>query len=218
MGLKKSNAGAGNITFVTLSGARGAFEKKGKNEEGHTVVLESYDRLDGRVTKVDVSPTNFEGREGYELKVRLDDGESVVQFGVPLGTFFSAKVVGLLNAADLAKPILFMVGRVEKGDRLGDAIADKEFPWVSAKQGDVKLAPVYNDGASELPSPKEVRINGQVHKDMEEINRLVAGVVAEVQARVQEFNGPAATDAADADGGIDPAEAAAAAAGQRPRG
>jgi hypothetical protein len=215
MGLKKSIDGARGITFVTLSGKRGAFEKKGKDERGETIVLESFDRLDGRVTKVDVSPTNFEGRDGYELKVRLDDGESVVQFGVPLGTFFSAKVVGLLNAADLSKPILFGVGRVEKGDRFGDTIADKEFPWVSARQGDVKLAPVYKDGAGELPSPKEVRINGQVHKDMQEINAIVAGVVAEVQSRVHELNGPAPADAADED--INPAEAAAA-AGQRPRG
>ena len=218
MGLQKSS-GNGNLTFVNLSGKRGAFEIKGKNDKGETIVKESYDRLEGNVTKIEIAPSNLPEQENtFELKVRTDDGSGApVQFSMTLGTFLSAKMAGLLNAADVSKPMTFMVGRVEKGQKLGDTVADKEFPWVAIRQDGEKLSPVYLNGATELPAPKEVKLNGKVHKDMSEIDAITAEVLAGVKARVEALHAPSEQDAAGDEGGIDPAEAARA-AGQRPRG
>lgn len=198
----KRNSGGGKVIFVDLKGKVQDFiDDQGKQRHGALVishgkdqpkeVLPSNSAVSGFVTDIDVHTGSYEGEEINSLRVRIEDEnheEPPVVLSFALGSFFGAKLVGLLNAADLSKPLVIAANTVKAGEKIGDKVSEKDNVFPTMRQSDVRLVAswVNADGQvlKELPKPNEITVNKKVIKDMEEINGIVGTTIQALYAKV----------------------------------
>jgi len=227
----KRNQGGGRVIFVDLkgkpinctspedAGKHGALVvSNGKDQPKD--VLPSNSAISGFITELDVHTGQHEGEEIHSLRVRLEDEtnqEPPVVLSFSLGSFFGAKIVGLLNAADLTKPVVIAANTVRAGEKLGNGTADKDHVFPTLRQDNQRLAPTWvgvdGKATAELPAPKEVKINGKVVKDLEEVNNVVGETIKALYAKLDGVKDKPAGD----DDGISADDVATAAAAERQR-
>ncbi|MDL5034292.1 hypothetical protein QRD43_20490 [Pelomonas sp. APW6] len=182
---KRSNNGGNNI-FVDIKGNTGEIVRK---LEGGGV--ETYDSLDGTVTGVDVRSNTYKGEEIHSLRMKIEDGSDTKIFAsVGLGSFFAGKIVGLLNAADLSKPITLNVGQMKAGETVGDRVVEKDTTWVTAWQDGKRLTPDFGNGATELPKANKVVVSGKEMNDMTPVNEKVAELIGGLIDKLHPEAGP----------------------------
>lgn len=222
----KRNQGAGRgVIFIDLKGKPQFFEDKDGNKKHGAMVmagaekgapkeiLPSNSSITGYVTDLDVHESQYQGDTITSLRIRIEDDqgqEPPVVMSVTLGSYFGAKVVGLLNAADLTKPLAIIANTVAEGDKMGTGVATKDNVFPTMRQGadDARLVPVYAGGLLELPPATEVKVSGKTLKDMTVVNDLVAATIGELYAKLEAIAESNKTP--DHGDSIDPAEAAAA--------
>lgn len=206
--VKQSGSGRGMV-FVDIKGKPQGYKDADGNDKHGSMVVSNKDKtkevlpsntaITGRVTDLDVRTNEYQGDTIHTLQVRIEDGptEPPVQLSVTLGSFFAAKIVGLLNAADLSKPISFAVNTVREGDKMGDGVAERDnaFPTIRAGADNARLVPVYAGGADKLPEAPEVKMNGKTMKNMDPVNDVVRATIADLYAKLD------AIKAGDVDGG-----------------
>jgi len=214
MGLQKREEGQGGFVFADIKGNVGAIVvKTGEAAEGGGKLTESYDSVTGVVTDLDIKENDYKGETITNLRVKLEDGQSKpIIASVALGSFFSAKLVGLLNAADLSKPLTIAVGMMKVGETVGGKPVNKDTAWITVRQGadNARLAPLYTDGKTALPEAAKVVVSGKTMTDMTPVNNEVGAVIQGLFAKMDALHEQATTH--DEDTGVNAAEAAAAAA------
>lgn len=233
MAIVKQNGTGRGLIFIDAKGKPQIYEKTNedgtkKKEHGALVishpnktkeVLPSNTSISGVVTMVDVRQSEYDGETINSLQVRIEDsGEPPIQLSVALGSFFAAKIVGLLNAADLSRPISFALNTVLKGDKFGEGVSERDnvFPTMRAGPNNDRLVPVWANGATTLPEAPEVKFNGKMMRNMDPVNELVGetlnsiyaslDTIKENQMSAMKDNGPH-----DDDHGISAADVATAA-------
>lgn len=199
--IRNSGAGKG-VTFIDVKGKpQIGKDAEGKDFHGSMVVshqdkatnektkevLPSNTAITGLVTSLNVKNSIYQGKTINSLVIRLEDGvEAPAQLNVALGSFFSAKVVGMLNGADLSKPIKFAVNTVKEGDKMGDGVAarDNAFPTIRDEATNDRAVAIYAGGVTELPEAADVVVNGTTYKDMANVNVLVAATIQELYEKL----------------------------------
>jgi len=225
MGIQVSNGSGRGLIFVDLKGTPQKFkdeqgvEKHGamvmSNSDKTKTVLPSNSAITGFVTSLDVHSQEYQGDTISSLRVRLRDdkgNDPDVVLSVTLGSYFGAKIAGLLNAADLSKPITIAANTVLEGEKMGSGVAKRDNVFPTMRQGadNARLVEVWANGATTLPDAGEVKVSGKTLKDMTPVNDVVVATIAEVYAKFDALHpqdGPA-----DGDDGVNPADVAAAAA------
>lgn len=133
MGIVRSQGPTGGVTFVDIKGKPQMYMDPDSKEEKHGAmvvtnrdkskeVLPSNSAIEGYVTSFDVRTNEFQGEPISSLQVRIEDTngkEQPVQMSVTLGSYFSAKIIGLFNAADLTQPVKFVLNSVKQGKKWG---------------------------------------------------------------------------------------------------
>jgi hypothetical protein len=222
MGIQKSTGGRSKVIFADIKGKAQDYEENGVTKHGSIVlthpdktkeILPNGSAITGFVTDIDVSSHVYQGDTIDTLKIRIEDesGEApTVLANVTLGSYFAAKITGLLNAADLSKPITLAAGFVKEGDKMGDKVADKDFAWATVRQGAdrTKLEPVWADGRKDLPEAPMVKVSGKSMKNMEPVNEVVVATIKELYGKLEQ---QVEQDKAPGDDGVDLAEVSAAA-------
>jgi len=210
-----------------------------KNDQGQ---YELARQLTGSVVSVKVAKDKYEpvGQPAVEYPiatVRLSDGESVK---IRLDQQLGRTVIGLLAANAVVHgdgPVDIYVSHVRAGDRIGNGEPfERDRSFISVKlegaPNNTKYSPIYagQDGQIlvdaegnplPLPKAKTVRFQGKDQLDWEEINNIAVFTAAGLESHYKAKDTQAHTsnqapvDHDQHNDGIDPAEAAAAAA---PRG
>ena len=215
MGLQKREEGkGGGVVYADVKFNTGVIAvTTGKDADGKAI-KENYESVSGMITDLDIKATEYEGDTITNLRIKLEEaGEKPVIASFSLGSFSAAKVVGLLNAADLNKAFKLNVGMMKAGTVMRDKSSlAKDTVYVTAFQGDTRLVPVYSNGKTELPQPNEVMVSGKKVKDMAPVNAEVETVVKALFARMDALQ---QAGQVQHDEGVDLSEAqgAAAAAG-----
>ncbi|TXI24234.1 MAG: hypothetical protein E6Q67_03170 [Roseateles sp.] len=187
MALAKRSNNGGNAIFVDIKGNTGEIIRK--LEDG---TVESYDSLEGTVTGMDVRSNTYKGEEIHSLRLKIEDGSDTKIFAsVGLGSFFAGKIAGLLNAADLSKPIKFNVGQMKAGETVGDRLVEKDTTWVTAWQDGKRLVPDFGNGATELPKANKVVVSGKEMNDMTPVNEKVAELIGGLIGKLHPEDGQA---------------------------
>jgi len=208
---KREEGKGGGYVFADIKGNTGEIlVTVGKDPDTGKPIKESYASVSGLVTDLDVKENELgSGDKITNLRIKLEDpGEKPVMASVALGSFFSAKIVGLLNAADLSKPIQISVGMMKQGDIVGGKPVGKDTAWVIMRQDGQRLVEKYGTPDNKLPEPNIVKVSGKEMKDMEPVNAAVAEIIQGLFTKIQALHEQAA---APDDHGVDAGEAAAAA-------
>ncbi len=227
--INRNSGTGGRVVFVDLKGTPQEYMDGDKKKFGAFVVSHGKDlpkevlptnsAITGYVTSLDVQDREYQGDTINTLKIRVEDvkhEEPPAMISVTLGSYFSAKIVGLLNAADLSKPVTFNANVLMAGDKFGEGVADKDNVFPTMRQGtdNQRLKPVWAGGVEVLPDAPIVTVSGKKIKDMTPVNEVTAATIAALYAKVdalKETSGPV-------DDGIDANEVAAAVQGtERPR-
>ena len=146
-------------------------------------VLPSNSTISGMVVDVNVRSNVVEGKEIHNLAIMIEDGEEApVQVSVALGSFFAAKIVGLLNGADLRQPITLAVNTVKVGDMMGDKVVEANNAYPTIRQGPKqdRVEYLYANGESQLPATPVYEINGEKHRDMAAVTEVVAPTIQQI--------------------------------------
>lgn len=228
--VKQTKSGRG-VIFIDVKGKPQGYQEDGVEKHGALVVshkdktkevLPSNTAITGLVTDVDVRNSDYQGDTIHTLQVRIEDGpnEPPVQLSVTLGSFFAAKIVGLLNAADLSKPVSFAVNTVREGDKMGDGVAERDnvFPTMRAGASNERLVPVWADGLTSLPEAPEVKMNGKTMKNMDPVNEVVRATIALIYGKLDAFKDTGPHDDDPGVSAADLANASQAARSEAPRG
>lgn len=208
MALKKYEKTGGSNVFADISGKNGCIVVRGQDGAPN----EEFEQVDGVVTNLDIKTHTMPDQNVItNLRIKLEDGNGPPTIAsVALGSFFSAKIVGLLNAADLTKPIALRVGMTKMGDKIGDRTAEKDSVWVTVRQDGNRLTPVYSEGKDKLPDAPKVSVGGgKTVTNMEFVDAEVATVVKGLFAKMDAIHDAAKVKGDDE--GITLAEAQAAA-------
>ena len=187
---KREEGKGGGVVYADIKGNTGVISvSTGAKDEAGKAVKETYESVSGMITDLDIKTGEYEGDTITNLRIKLEEaGEKPVIASFALGSFFAAKIVGLLNAADLAKPFVLNVGMMKQGTIMRDKTAlGKDTVFVTATQDGVRLVPVYSGGKKDLPQPTEVMVSGKKVKDMAPVNAEVEAVVTALFARMDEF-------------------------------
>lgn len=190
------------MTYIDFKGKPQSYEyESGMNSHGCFVIshphgkkeiLENESIILGNITDAIIEKVDIEvgsHKESFDiLKVRIEsDNATPIQLSVMMGSYFSAKIVGLLNAADLTKNIIIGAEIVLKGQKYGDIISqgDNVFPKISSGTDANRLQPVWADGLKQLPEPpKKIRSRDFLSNDMSEINAIQWATVAEIREKL----------------------------------
>jgi hypothetical protein len=183
--------GSSNIVFVDIKGNTGEIVRK--LQDGTT---ETFDSIEGNVTDLDVRTNTYKGEDIHSLRVKFEDGGEAILASVGLGSFFAGKIVGLLNAADLSKPLKFNVGQMKAGETIGGKLVEKDTTWVTAWQDGNRLVPDYGQGLTELPKANKVMVSGKEMNDMSPVNEKVAELIGSLINKLhpQEVQGESDVD------------------------
>lgn len=193
MGIVRNKGTGQGVTFVDVKGRPQDYtDAEGKTKHGSLVVshrdgtrevLPSNSAIRGYVTSVDVKTTvnTKDQSEINNLQIRFEDEnheEPPVVMSVALGSYFAAKIVGLLNAADLSKPMAFAANSIRAGEKIGDNTAESDNVFPTMRQGadNARLVPTWATGAT-LPDAPTVTISGKKMKDMTPVNDVVAATI-----------------------------------------
>jgi hypothetical protein len=232
MPIDSNSGGASRVIFANIKGKVQTFtDHEGrpshgainiKYPDGALETLRSGRGISGVLTKVAVRTNLVDGEEVNSLQMTLDDPKGVdprIVASVNVASYYGAKIVGAINAApDLRQPISIAVNTVKAGEKIGDQIWDKDSVFPVVKQNDVRLVPVWANGATELPEAPQVKVSGKMIKDMEPVNQVIAETVGELIGRLESLRNT--QDQGDDDGisAEDLAEAARQASQERSRG
>ena len=190
MGLQKreEGKGGGGVTFADIKGSTGEIMvTTGKTPEG-AAIKEAFESVSGMITDVDIKTGEYQGEEIVNLRVKLEDqGEKPVVASFALGSFFAAKLVGVLHSADFARPLKIQVGMMKAGMQMRDkSVLAKDTVYVAGYQGETRLVPSWANGVTKLPDPLEVIVSGKKLKDMAPVNDVVGETVKVLFARMDE--------------------------------
>lgn len=228
MGIKVNEGGGKGVTFADMKGKPQEYlDAKGEKKWGSIVlsvgekgnrskqVLPSNSSISGFVTDLDVSEHVHDGETITSLKIKLEDDkgtEPPVILSVGLGSYFAAKIVGLLNAADLSKPLVVNANVVKAGEKFGNGVAERDNVFPTMRQGAdlARLVEVWAGGMAKLPDAPKVKISGKEHTDMTPVNEVVAATLQEVMAKLDALR-PSEAHSDDHDDGLSAADVAAAA-------
>lgn len=97
--------------FAKFNGKEGLFQT-GSESKGNKMTFSQV--RDVTITKIDTHQTEYEGKAKTDLRLFVRDGKgetACISFNVASGS--TARLVGLLNAADLSKP-LGLSGQIQK--------------------------------------------------------------------------------------------------------
>lgn len=234
MSMIKRNTGAGGgVVFIDWKGTPQEFtNEKGEKEYGSFAIskgkgepkeiLRSNSAITGYVTALDVTEYAYQGDTIHTLKIRLEDvkgEEPPAMISVNLNSYFAAKVVGLLNAADLSKPLSFNANAVKEGAKFGEGVAERDNVFPTARQGadDARLVPTWAGVGIKLPDAEKIRVNGKMITNMDPVNAIVGETIKGLYEKLDAMK----ASEGHADEGLNPEEVAASVAGQngdRPRG
>jgi hypothetical protein len=191
MGILKKSTGGGNTTFVDFKGKKGVFQLT--TGRGETRTTEDFTTIDyAYLRKMTYKADTFEGQPVHKAQVFLegkDDGSKVCMT-FQLGTFVGDRILGLLNAAaDTPEvPVRFNTGFTKAGDvMLSGDVATKDFVWIGARQDGAAetLKPKYDTPDGQLPKAKEVKINGKVLLNRDEIDPIVEKLFGDIVGKLK---------------------------------
>lgn len=238
MGIVRNQSTGKGVTFVDIKGRPQVFtDGEGKEKHGALVisnpdktkeVLPTNSAIVGIVTSVDVRSHVYQEETINSLQIRVEDVDGVeppVVMSATLGSFFAAKIVGLLNGADLRLPIKFICNSILQGEKFGTGVSAKDNVFPSIRQGvaNDRVVPVWANGLAQLPDAipvlvngKPFVVNGRAQSDMTPVHEVVAATIGEIYAKIDAIKaGEIESGPTDDDQGLtaDEVNAAAALAG-----
>jgi hypothetical protein len=226
MGIQKREGTGGKAVFIKINAKEGAFQQGSKENK---VTLEPMTQVVGTLIgfKIDEG-TTLDNVKKEELRLILADptpGEPNMHVSVGLTTAEDAntmglKILGLLNAADVTKPIAIMPWKIKEGEKLGDDIAKKDLTGVTIYQDGKKLVTDFGDGVTALPKLQPVMnggkpliVKGKEVLDKGPWNAMIDPLLDKLHARLH----PDASEAENEDE-VDAAQAAALAEAKQQQG
>lgn len=109
------NSNNANVTFARFNGKTGQFDVKKDGDKQHFSQVR-----DVMVTKISTREDSYEGKPRTDLQLRVSgkDGDAIISFNTASGS--TAKLLALLDAADLSKPLglsgqMLQAGTTPKG-------------------------------------------------------------------------------------------------------
>lgn len=183
------NSNGGNMTFARFNGKTGKFDVKKDGEKLHFNQLR-----DVLVTKIDTRDDEYEGKPRTDLQVRVTgkDGNAIISFNTASGS--TAKLVALLNAVDLTKPLGL------SGQMLAAGTTPKGF--TEPLQNDLVSISVFQDGwvksAVAVPKTVMVKVGNKDVADTSAREEFVAKTIAELMGKVGNVSSEAAATAENA--------------------
>ncbi|MEJ8837578.1 hypothetical protein [Ramlibacter sp. AN1133] len=233
MGIKHNEQSGNGLVFLNIDAKHGVLTQKGTALPGASV--------EGLLTKFQIRPEKFEhnGQTIHKdtIALRMVDttpGEPDISLNFTIASggdgadvqgdaaYQALRTLAKLNAADLSLPIEIKPWSVQKGQRFGDGVADRDMTGVAVKQGGQSLKDDYGNGVTELPelktvlgaNGKPVIVQGKELKDRSEWNAILDSLLEQIAAKLpamqqsqQQANG--AGEDIDADAAAAAAEAAA---------
>lgn len=169
------NSNGGNMTFARFNGKTGKFDVKKDGEKQHFNQLR-----DVLVTKIDTRDDEYEGKPRTDLQLRVTgkDGDAIISFNTASGS--TAKLVSLLSAADLTKPLGL------SGQMLAAGTTPKGF--TEPLKNDLVSISVFQDGwvKSEIAVPKTVmvKVGNKEVSDTSAREEYVTKTIAELMGKV----------------------------------
>ena len=169
------NSNGGNVTFARFNGKTGKFDVKKDGEKLHFNQLR-----DVMVTKIDTRDDSYEGKPRTDLQVRVTgkDGDAIISFNTASGS--TAKLVAMLCAADLTKPLGL------SGQMLAAGTTPKGFS--EPLNNDLVSISVFQDGwvkpAVEVPKTVMVKVGNKEVSDTSAREEFVAKTIAELMGKV----------------------------------
>lgn len=233
MGIKQSDNSGRGLQFVNIDNKNGVLVQHGTALPGASVI--------GILTKFMIRPEKFEhnGQTIYKdvLALRMTDteaGQPDISLNVTIASggngadlpgdasYGALRMLAKLNAADLSQPIEVKPWSVQKGQRFGDGVADKDMTGIAVKQNGASLKDDYGNGVTQLPELQVVMANGRAVmvqgrelKDKAPWNAMLDSLLEQLAAKLPAMqqaqgNAPEGNDDIDADAAAAAAEAAAA--------
>ncbi len=209
--------GGGKAEFYKINAKEGCFQQgsganKVKFDAGNA-------DLTGTIIGMKVEENEYEGQKSEELRIILRDPtpglpNMHVSFGIATAAHgssgFALKLLAKLNAIDINQPVTLCPWFAAAGTKMGNFVNDKDMAGVTVHQGGEKVKEDYGDGIAKLPDLPTVKVGSKDVTDKTQWDGLLDGLLEKLQIRLT----PAHSDghaAGEADSGVDPAEAAAAA-------
>ena len=152
------------------------------NPDNTNKVLPSCTSISGIVANVDVHTTGSGEDTSHSFFLQIEDaGDPPIRLSLTLGSLFSAEFVGLVNAADLSRPISICFISVLKGEQFGSGISERDhvFPIIRGANN-ARLSPIWANGLKALPEPPLVKVNGKVLPLMDPVNEVVGATLNEI--------------------------------------
>lgn len=183
------NSNGGKMTFARFNGKTGQFDVKKDGEKQHFNQLR-----DVVVTKIDTRDDSYEGKPRTDLQVRVTgkDGDAIISFNTASGS--TAKLVALLSAADLTKPLGL------SGQMLAAGTTPKGFN--EPLQNDLVSISVFQDGwvkpAVAVPKTVMVKVGNKDVADTSAREEFVAKTIAELMGKVGNVSSETAAAAENA--------------------
>lgn len=166
-----SNGNSESLTFAKFNSKLGAFVVKDK--EGNK---QSFSQIrDVMVTKIGTRDGEYEGQPYTELVMRLKGKDETAQVSFNVATGACAKLVSILNGADLSKPIglsgqLLKAGTTPKG-------------FTEPLNNDLVSVSVFQDGwlkpTAEVPKVTMVKVG---NKEVADTSARDAFTMAQIEA------------------------------------
>jgi hypothetical protein len=206
--------GSNNTTYAVFNSKTGLFtinhnQQNAENSfrehtatTGRVSYKEEHEALmDVMVRRVLIAEEpNFDDKSKMDKKIKVsvrsqDGNDALITF--PMGQF-AVKVLGLLRAADLTKPISLIGGAFEKGTKktnLGtgeETIRDKAESFLYGVQDGVKLKASFSDDpAFRIPKVEKVEVKNAAGKVLSTVNdptnrdTFTLALAEEVKAKVE---------------------------------
>ncbi len=194
--IKKPGTGAG-LTFVNLKGKVQVANKGDENEyigamvlSGTKEVLPSGTEIAGYIKSVEVKKSEYQGNPIYSLNIRMSDQDGQAPdavLSVTLGSYFAAKVVGGLHAANLAEPVTISAYAALQGEMIGDTALSQDMVFPTTSQNGERVKPTWS-GCTELPDAKEVMVSGKKYKDMDPVNAVVEHTIIAINKNLAQLS------------------------------
>jgi hypothetical protein len=219
--------------WLSLSAKTGQMTRWVRGEGGANGHEEVVNYVTGRVTGVGVHEKEWPGGDkSFMLQVRMKDDASDERYVIELGASsrLATRLLGQLNAADLSQELYFAPYLLKEGQQLqgSNEVIGMDTPLVSLKpvlgaDGDKLrlgegIKPYFGEQYGDkmpksepLLNPKtgqQITQNGRPMFDNSEREQLAAELIQVVSAKLK---GTAVNQAEEADDGVSPSEAAAAA-------
>lgn len=200
-----SNGSNEKITFAKFNSKLGAFVIRSKI--GDKVEKASFSQVrDVVITKVSTKDDAYEGVPYTELQLRVKGADGVAQLSFNVATGACAKLVSILNGADLTKPMgfsgqLLKAGTVVKG--FGDEPLKSDFVSISVWQGDKFLKPTVD-----VPKVVMVKVGNKEVADTSLrdafTNEQIAMLIAKMGASVSHAEAESESEAEAGQSGMPP--------------